>query len=84
VSDRIARRAVTVMNYIRQQRDWISRCGGDLAGYVARYGDSSASPSRPVAEGGRYGDGGQRIYEADINQLRAYEMEYETLTGHRY
>jgi len=41
---------------------WIKNHGGDLAGYVRRYG-SKADPHRC------YGDGGEAIYAADMAQF---------------
>jgi hypothetical protein len=29
---------------VREQRQWIARCGGDLAGYIAKYGDPGVAP----------------------------------------
>ena len=46
---------------INDQARWIDEHGGDLAGYVARYG-SSGDPKH-------YGDGGEAIFAADYNAL---------------
>jgi len=59
---------------ITEQRRWIEDHGNDRMGYIARYGSSSA----PVEE--RRGDGGERIYEADRNELRKLEDELAELT----
>lgn len=48
------------------QRRWIAEHGGNLAGYVERYG-SKDDPDH-------YGDGGEAIYEADIAALRRYQQ----------
>src|SRR4051812_34404129 len=29
---------------VREQQAWIDRCGGDLAGYIAHYGDPGVPP----------------------------------------
>ncbi len=55
----------TIDQYITEQRQWIEEHGGDLAGYVARYG------SRDDAN--HYGDGGEAIYQADIDALADFE-----------
>ena len=52
---------------IADQRKWIDERGGNLAGYVARYG------SRNDAE--HYGDGGEAIYAADTEALRRLEAQ---------
>lgn len=59
------------------QRKWVEEHGGDIAGYVARYGSSDA----PVNE--RYGDGGERIYAADKAELDKLEAEFRALTTAR-
>lgn len=38
------RRIDSVHHQIRQQRQWLERCGGDLAGYIASYGDPGVPP----------------------------------------
>jgi hypothetical protein len=50
---------------IAEQQDWIAAHGGDLIGYVARYG------SKDDAQ--HYGDGGELIYAADLAALRRLE-----------
>lgn len=47
--------------WITEQREWIDKCGGNFAGYVARYG-RAANPHH-------YGDGAEAIYAADVNEL---------------
>ncbi len=58
---------------VAYQRDWVANHGGDLAGYIARYGPADGDPARPVSAGGRYGLGGPAIYAADIAVLKDYE-----------
>lgn len=55
----------TLAQLIQEQRDWIAEHGGDLAGYVERYG-SKDDPRH-------YGDGGEAIYKADTDALRELE-----------
>lgn len=50
---------------VEEQKAWIVRCGGNLAGYVGNYG-SKDDPKHS-------GDGGEAIYEADTNALKTYE-----------
>jgi hypothetical protein len=38
------KRILMLRNQIRQQKEWIGRCGGDLAGYIANYGDPGVPP----------------------------------------
>ena len=54
---------------IDEQRAWIERCGGDLAGYVTHYG--YANDER------HYGDGGEFIYAADLAALKMLEYELD-------
>lgn len=61
----MAKRPVNLDEYIRQQRWWIERCGGNLSGYILKYG-SANDPDHS-------GDGGEAIYEADIAALRRLE-----------
>ena len=62
---------------IKEQREWIKKCGGTREGYIRNYGD----PSRPLPDGHWHGDGGILIFQADYNQLRQYEQELAFLTG---
>ncbi len=60
---------------IARQQKWIADHGGDVAGYVRRYGSCH--------EREHYGNGGEAIYEADTNHLnllwcRAMNVEPET------
>ena len=52
---------------IDRQRKWIDEHGGNIIGYVERYG-SKDDPKR-------YGDGGELIYAADMGELRRMERE---------
>lgn len=61
---------------IAAQRRWIEEHGGDRAGYIRRYGWSHGSPSMPIHRGGRYGDGGDVIYNADKGELDRLEAAY--------
>jgi len=65
---------------VLEHRHWIANHGGDLAGYIAAYGDEKASPHLRVASGGRYGMGGQAIYAADCEALARAEADLERLT----
>jgi hypothetical protein len=65
---------------VLRQRHWIAEHGGDLAGYIAAYGDEKASPHLRVIQGGRYGLGGQAIYAADCEVLARAEADLERLT----
>ncbi len=78
----MSRRLDYLAAQVAQQRAWIQACGGDLAGYIARYGDSDAPYGKPVSEGGRYGEGGQRIFEADAEALRQVEEQYRAALAH--
>lgn len=46
---------------VREQTEWMARCGGTLAGYVAKYGSASDAEHS--------GDGGEAIYAADYREL---------------
>jgi hypothetical protein len=66
----IATERAKLQQAIADQRRWIEDHGNDRAGYVARYGPASGDPTKPISEGGRYGDGGEVIYAADVAELR--------------
>ena len=51
----------TALNLLYAQEEWMAEHGGDLHGYVKRYG----SGMDPV----HHGDGGELIYEADYQRL---------------
>jgi len=68
------------VDHVLEQRRWIANHGGDLAGYIAAYGDEKASPDLSVARGGRVGGGGQVVYAADCEILSWAEAEVARLT----
>jgi hypothetical protein len=47
---------------IQVQERWIESCGGNLSGYIARYGSEKDSE--------HYGSGGEAIYRADTDYLK--------------
>jgi len=56
-----AKRLAFLRKQIDEQKNWIADHGGNLAGYVMRYG-SASDPKH-------YGDGGEAIYMADTAAL---------------
>ncbi len=60
---------------VEDQKKWIEDHGGDVAGYIRRYGDPgiTCEDGRPMC-----GAGGTLIYEADIELLH----RFEGLAGH--
>ena len=56
---------------IDRERKWIAEHGGDLAGYVKRYG-TAADPVH-------YGNGGEAIYKADSDALARLVAERRLL-----
>ena len=58
---------------VKELRSRMDQCGGNLDGYVARYG-SSYSPDQ-------FGMGGEIIYQADIQELREREEVLAQLDG---
>lgn len=62
-----AKRIASLRDAINQQRRWIDEHGGDRAGYVTRYGTSGDERV--------YGDGGDVIYQADMNELSKLEHQ---------
>jgi hypothetical protein len=60
---------------LARQRTWIEEHGNDRAGYVARWGSSSALIDE------RRGDGGEKIYEADLAALHEIEAEIRSILG---
>ncbi len=71
-----------LVSKLTQRRDdqlkWIEECGGDLAGYIAKYGD----PGVPREDGRpMLGDGGALIYKADTDRLRQIEAELDNAKG---
>lgn len=67
-------RRKTIDQWIWEQKRWIEKCGGSLAGYIARYG-SASDPEHS-------GDGGEAIYKADMNELARLEAMRDR--GRRY
>lgn len=57
---------------VEEQHEWIQAHGGDIGGYIARYGS--------VSDPDHYGDGGENIYAADIQRLRVVEAALLRLT----
>ena len=70
-ADRIAKARARVA----EQRRWIEEHGGDLGGYLARYG------SKYGPEDERQGDGGEAIYAADRAELETCIAELQALTS---
>lgn len=58
---------------VKAQREWMDEVGGDLSGYVKRYG----SASDPI----HHGDGGEAIFMADYNHLLAVMAGYPHYKG---
>ena len=52
---------------IDRQRKWIDEHGGNIVGYVERYGSKD--------DENHFGDGGELIYAADMGELRKLERE---------
>lgn len=54
------------------QREWIKEHGGNLAGYISRYGDPEVerADGKPM-----FGDGGTAIYRADLARLEAIDRK---------
>lgn len=63
------REIVRTREQIRRQRRWIEEHGSDRVGYIQRYRN--------------YGDGGEAIWQADSNELRALESKLALLAGGR-
>lgn len=61
---------------IARQKEWIKEHGGDVFGYVKRYGMLHGAD-------GWYGDGGEAIYYADHAHLKKLEAELESLPKRR-
>lgn len=60
---------------VAEQRRWITECGGDLAGYVSRYGDPLMDRC--------FGDGGSAIFKADLAELARREERLAHAKGQR-
>ena len=57
---------------LNAQLHWIAERGGDLAGYIERYG--------PANDPDHFGAGGELIYEADFNRLKQLEAKVQSFT----
>ena len=64
---------------LREQQAWMEKCGSTLVGYITNYGGSDADPRKPVDQGGRYGLGGELIYQADLSVLRQAQERVRSL-----
>lgn len=64
----------TIIKEIKEQQSWIEHCGGNLLGYLKRYGD-------PKKDKEFYGAGGYAIYEADMNALKKLQQQLKSLTA---
>ena len=53
------------------QRQWIDDHGGNVAGYIERYGQPCYNPNSPTWAG----EGGEAIYRADVNELLRIERQ---------
>lgn len=51
---------------IEEQEAWIQQCGGNVLGYIANYGAEN--------DPNKHGDGGRRIYVADMAELRKRQL----------
>jgi hypothetical protein len=60
---------------LNEEREWMKQCGGNLAGYIIKYG-SKNDPEH-------HGDGGEAIYEADLAKVRQYEEEVAALADEK-
>jgi len=61
----VDRQRELAIKLVNEQHDWIRDHGGDIGGYIARYGS--------VTDPDHVGDGGENIYAADIHRLRVVE-----------
>lgn len=63
---------------LEDQRKWIDECGGDLDGYVKRYGSKKDKGTDRC-----HGEGGEAIYEADIDALHRLEQAVKRIQNRR-
>lgn len=63
---------IRLLNEINEQKDWIHQSGGNLLGYLRRYGDAAKDKTF-------CGNGGRAIYDADITALRKLQKELDKL-----
>lgn len=59
-----ASRQMILQRRLDEQRLWMQSCGGNLEGYIQRYG---------TTENPKQGDGGELIYKADLAALHNIE-----------
>lgn len=63
-------RKINYAAFLKVHKEWMTAHGETLAGYIQHYGD----PGIPTADGkDMYGDGGTKIYNADMTELRRLE-----------
>lgn len=65
--------ACQLRKQIAEQKKWIAEHGGDLGGYIKRYGVPGTEHC--------YGNGGNAIYHADINELHRLEAKLCEVTS---
>jgi hypothetical protein len=58
-----------------EQQGWITQCGGNLTGYIEKYG-RAADPEH-------FGNGGEAIFKADMDELRKREQRARALAERR-
>jgi hypothetical protein len=58
---------------IREQKKWIAEHGGDIKGYIFRYGS--------ITDAHYYGSGGEKIFEADMGHLGKLQLEWDERFG---
>ncbi len=71
---RFTKRQFWLMRTIVEQQRFMAGCGGNLAGYVERYG---------TAEEPKFGNGGPAIFKADMDRLIELEEMLEDACGNR-
>jgi hypothetical protein len=62
---------IDAINAVADQEEWIEDHGGDIAGYVARYGS--------IADKQHHGNGGEAIYASDIAYLDRLVAEVQAM-----
>lgn len=60
---------------VREEREWMEKCGGTREGYIAKYG-SKDDPEHS-------GEGGEAIYVADLGVLLKAEANLRALEAKR-
>ena len=66
---------------VAEQKLWILEHGGDLAGYIKKYGSANDADKCALRFKSRSGKGGEAIYQADINELRRLENRLAFVSG---